>query len=259
MISNETIQEAISRLVKAYNPLEIYMYGKYAWGTPDEDDDLSLLVVVESSDKNVYQRGALAFDTLLSLEIPKNVAIFTKQEFDTFSQDTTSLTYEVKNRGKQVYAKKSTSCKIVTGVTLILKKDNKCLLFKRNMPNKIAYGFFCLPGGTVEHDETVKQAACREAEEEIGITVVESDLSIVHMLRLREKYDSDTNQTQQILILYFAEVANWSGEPTNLEPHKHSDLSWFASNNLPTNTFALNLLALDEIKKGNFYSEHGWR
>ncbi len=43
MIPQETIQEALARLVKAYDPLEIYMYGKYGWGTPDEDDDLNLL------------------------------------------------------------------------------------------------------------------------------------------------------------------------------------------------------------------------
>lgn len=105
MISQETIQEAIARLVKAYNPLEIYIYGKYAWGIPDEDDDLNILVIIETSDKKVYQRGDLAFDTLLSLEIPKNVTIFTKQEFDTFCQDITSLSYEIKNRGKMVYAR----------------------------------------------------------------------------------------------------------------------------------------------------------
>ena len=150
------------------------------------------------------------------------------------------------------------SCKIVTGVVLILKKDNKVLLFKRNIPNKIACGFFCLPGGTVEHHETVKQAACREATEEIGITITENNLSPVHMLRLREKYDKTTNQTQQILILYFMETSCWEGEPTNLEPHKHSELAWFKIDQLPQNTFALNLLALDDIKNGKFYGEHGW-
>ncbi len=102
MIPQETIQEAIRRLVKAYDPLEIYMYGKYAWGTPDEDDDLNLLLVIESSDKKAYQRGDLAFDTLLSLRIPKNVSVLTKQEFDVSCQDVTSLTYEVKNRGKRI-------------------------------------------------------------------------------------------------------------------------------------------------------------
>ena len=105
MISQETIQEAIRRLVKAYEPLTIYTYGKYAWGTPDEDDDLNLLVIVESSDEKAYKRGDRAFDALLSLKIPTNIGIFTKQEFDTYSQDVNSLTYEVKNKGKIVYAR----------------------------------------------------------------------------------------------------------------------------------------------------------
>lgn len=145
--------------------------------------------------------------------------------------------------------------KIVTGVTLILKRDNEILLFKRNISGKIAYGCFALPGGTVEHNETVRQAACREATEEIGITIVEKNLSLVHMLRLREKYDAATNQTQQILMLYFMEVSHWQGEPINLEPHKHSELAWFEVDKLPENTFNLNKLALEDIRQGKFYEE----
>jgi len=103
MISQETIQEVIRRLVKTYDPLEIYMYGKYAWGTPDEDDDLSLLVIVESSNQKVSQRSYLGFEALLSLKIPNNVAVFTKQEFDKNCQDVNSLTSEVKNRGKRIF------------------------------------------------------------------------------------------------------------------------------------------------------------
>ena len=104
MISQETIQEAVKRLVKAYDPLTIYLYGSYAWGTPSEDDDLNLLLIIESSDVKVYKRGDKAFDTLLGLKIPTNIVVFTKQEFDTFSKDITSLTHEVKSKGKIVYA-----------------------------------------------------------------------------------------------------------------------------------------------------------
>lgn len=105
MISQETIQEAVRRLVKAYDPLEIYLFGSYAWGTPNEDDNLNILLIIESSNEKVYKRGDRAFDTLLSLKIPKNVIVFTKQEFDTLSQDTTSLCYEVKSKGKIIYAR----------------------------------------------------------------------------------------------------------------------------------------------------------
>lgn len=105
MISQETIQEAILRLVKAYNPLEIYLFGAYGWGIPDDDDNLNILLIIESSDEKVHKRSYKAFNALLGLEIPSNVIVFTKQEFDTFSQDVNSLTYEVKSKGKIVYAR----------------------------------------------------------------------------------------------------------------------------------------------------------
>jgi ADP-ribose pyrophosphatase YjhB (NUDIX family) len=150
------------------------------------------------------------------------------------------------------------TCNVITGAALILKKDNKILLFKRNIPGKIAYGSFALPGGTVETHETIKHAACREASEEIGVTIDEKDLSIVHLLRLREKYDQVTHHTQLILMLYFMEVSTWAGEPKNMEPHKHSELGWFDVDNLPHNTYELNFRALQDIQKGNFHSEYGW-
>lgn len=153
----------------------------------------------------------------------------------------------------------SDTCKFVTGVALILKKDEKILLYKRNIPGKIAFGSFALPGGTVENNETVKHTACREAAEEIGIEIDEKDVSIVHVLRLREKFDASTDATNQILMLYVAEIKKWHGEPQNLEPHKHSDLEWFEINNLPENLFPLNVDALNHIKNGVFYAEHGWK
>lgn len=104
MISQETIQEAIRRLVKAYDPLQMYLFGTYAWGSPDDDSDLNLLVVIESSDEKVYKRGDRAFDALLSLKIPNNIIVFTKQEFEKSCQDINSLAYEIKTRGKIVYA-----------------------------------------------------------------------------------------------------------------------------------------------------------
>jgi len=152
----------------------------------------------------------------------------------------------------------SQGCKVITGVTLILKQDNKILLFKRNIPGKIAYGLFALPGGTVEANESVIHTACREAEEEMGITIDPQDVEIVHLIRLREKYDPVSQETQQILMLYFAQVNKWQGQPQNLEPHKHSDLAWFDLNALPSNIFDLNLRALEDIKRGKFIGEQGW-
>jgi predicted nucleotidyltransferase len=105
MITQEIIQEVKKRLIKAYDPLTIYLYGSHAWGDPDEDSDLDLLVIIESSDEKVYKRSDKAFDVLLGLKIPKNVIVFTQQEFDAQLHDQTSLGYEIKKRGKVLYAR----------------------------------------------------------------------------------------------------------------------------------------------------------
>ncbi|MBX9831234.1 nucleotidyltransferase domain-containing protein [Candidatus Babeliales bacterium] len=105
MIPLSTIDEAIKRLVKAYDPLEIYLYGDYAWGTPTEDSHLDLLIVIKSSDEEAYKRGYLAFEALLGLKIPKNIIVFTQEEFEKYSQDKLSDFYKIKTKGKIAYAR----------------------------------------------------------------------------------------------------------------------------------------------------------
>jgi len=54
-------------------------------------------------------------------------------------------------------------------VDAIIEKDDKIVLVKRR--NKPFKNIFVLPGGFVEHGETVEQAAIREAKEETGINI----------------------------------------------------------------------------------------
>jgi len=105
MIPQTIIDEAIKRLVKAYNPLQIYLYGDYAWGIPNEESTFDVLIVVKSSDERIIKRGYTAFEALLGLKIPKNVIVFTKEEFDKYTLDPKSSTYEIKTRGKILYAR----------------------------------------------------------------------------------------------------------------------------------------------------------
>jgi uncharacterized protein len=105
MIPQTTIDEAIRRLVKVYNPVQIYLYGDYAWGTPNEESTIDILIIVTSSDERVIKRGYPAFEALLGLKIPKNIIVLTKEEFDKYTQDPNSSTSEIKHRGKILYAR----------------------------------------------------------------------------------------------------------------------------------------------------------
>jgi uncharacterized protein len=105
MISEAVINEVKNRLVKAYDPLAIYLFGSYAWGHPTEDSDLDLLVVVKHSDEKSYKRPVLGYHVLFGLEIPKDIIVYTKEEFDAYSANVTTLCHKINAEGKLIYAK----------------------------------------------------------------------------------------------------------------------------------------------------------
>ena len=42
----DLLQAATQRLVAEFQPEEIYLFGSHAWGTPGQDSDIDLMVIV---------------------------------------------------------------------------------------------------------------------------------------------------------------------------------------------------------------------
>lgn len=105
MITPEIIEEVKKRLVDVYQPEVIYLFGSYAWGNPDEESDLDLLVVVHASDEKSHKRSIPGRRALWELDIAKDLVVYTKDEFDARITDPTSLLYKIKNNGKVIYAR----------------------------------------------------------------------------------------------------------------------------------------------------------
>lgn len=108
MIQQNIINEVTDRLVTVYHPLEIYIFGSYAWGTPTPDSDLDLLIVVEHSSEKKHKRGIKGSLSLYGLGLSKDIVVFTKDEFDQRVNDVTTLCYKVKKEGKVLYAESPT-------------------------------------------------------------------------------------------------------------------------------------------------------
>ena len=132
-------------------------------------------------------------------------------------------------------------------VNLILIKDGKTLLLRRfNTGWKDdEYGTVA---GHVDGNETIANAAVREAREEAGIDIEEEDLRVVHTQhRICDGYE---------FIDFSIQAEKWSGEPVNLEPNKCDDLSWHSLDALPANTIPYIRLVFENIEKGNSFSEY---
>jgi 8-oxo-dGTP diphosphatase len=134
---------------------------------------------------------------------------------------------------------------------VILRKDNKVAFVLRNNTDW-RNGYYGLPAGKAEHDESALETAVREVKEEAGVVVDKKDLTFLHMRH--RKSEDDT--LQWIDIVY--EATKWKGEPYNAEPKVHSELKWFDLDNLPDNVVPEFYPLIDDIKAGKMYSEYGW-
>ncbi|HBJ88247.1 MAG: nucleotidyltransferase domain-containing protein [Prosthecobacter sp.] len=97
------IAEATRRLVEEFQPEQVWLFGSYAWGEPTEDSDLDLVVVVKESDERPLARDQRAHRCLGQLDMPKDVLVKTRQEFDLYRDVRPSLTYKIVREGRLLH------------------------------------------------------------------------------------------------------------------------------------------------------------
>jgi len=133
---------------------------------------------------------------------------------------------------------------------LILIKDDTILLIRRANTGFMD-GYYGLPAGHLDGNETAREGGAREIKEEIGIDIDPLDLEVVHIMHRKAEKDERID--------FFMTTEKYTGEITNCEPEKCDDLKWFPINNLPTNIIPYIKEAIEKYKSNIFYSEWGWK
>ncbi len=126
-------------------------------------------------------------------------------------------------------------------VCLVLEKNKQILLSKR-LNTGWMDGFWHIPGGGLEENESLTHAAAREAKEELGIAVNPADIKLIHILHLNK----------QTLGFYFI-TNSWNGAPINNEPDQCSEVGWFAMDALPEEMSPFARRVIETAKTGNIY------
>ena len=124
---------------------------------------------------------------------------------------------------------------------LFLVQGEKILLARRKGAWKA--GFYSVPAGHIDGEETAEAAMIREVKEEIGIDISLKHIKFVHVMHRKAKVCE--------YIDFFSEVTAWKGEIKNLEPGKCDDLSWYAFGALPENTVNYIREAIERYKKAS--------
>lgn len=103
MKDKKLINDVKDRLVKTYNPKEIYLFGSYVWGGKNIQSDLDILIVVDSSEDKPYKRALKGIRSLKGLKIAKDIIVYTKDEFENLASDISTLCYKIKHEGIKLY------------------------------------------------------------------------------------------------------------------------------------------------------------
>jgi len=129
------------------------------------------------------------------------------------------------------------------GIGVVILKDNKILLGKRNEGNELGENSWNCPGGKLEFGENIIDAAKREVEEETGIKVNEIKLTSV---------SNDIAYGNHFVTLGFV-CKDFEGQPKVMEPNKITEWKWFSINELPKPLFLPSEKLINNYKEGKIY------
>ena len=99
----------VQRLVAAYQPEEVYLFGSRARGEARPDSDYDLLVVVPESASLEQRDSRLAYEALLGIGAAKDVVVVTRAYYRWMLGAAASLPATVEREGHLLYAR---LCKI---------------------------------------------------------------------------------------------------------------------------------------------------
>jgi ADP-ribose pyrophosphatase YjhB (NUDIX family) len=86
---------------------------------------------------------------------------------------------------------------------------------------------FSIPGGRLEIGETFEQAAIREVQEELDVTII--DPKVIAVTNNLETHAEEGVHFISVILL----AAAFKGEPKIMEPHKCLGIDWHDPQNLP--------------------------
>jgi len=100
---NPILTELVRRLVEAYSPLRIYLFGSMARADAGPDSDFDLMVIVSDNAPPEMQRSRLAYRALRGTGTAADVMVWPKSSFERRARVPASLPATVAREGVLIY------------------------------------------------------------------------------------------------------------------------------------------------------------
>lgn len=101
---NPALKEIVERLVAAYRPERIYLFGSHARGDAGPDSDFDILVLVPDDAPPARRRSRLAYEALRGTGMAADVVVWTLGYFEDRREVPASLSATVAREGNLLHA-----------------------------------------------------------------------------------------------------------------------------------------------------------
>lgn len=93
----------VERLVAAYEPLRVYLFGSMARGDDHQDSDYDILLIVPDDAEEERRRSRMAYTVLWETGLAADVVVLTESYFEGRSKAVTSLPATVLREGRLLH------------------------------------------------------------------------------------------------------------------------------------------------------------
>jgi predicted nucleotidyltransferase len=99
----DVIEEIVQRLIAAYRPERIYLFGSHARGEAGPDSDLDFLVIVSDDAPRERRRSRLAYEALRGTGRAADVLVWTRSYFENRRAVPASLPATISREGRLLH------------------------------------------------------------------------------------------------------------------------------------------------------------
>lgn len=92
-------------LVAEFDPAEIILFGSQAWGEPNYDSAIDILVLVRESAENSSARMARALHCTSSVVFAKDILVATLEEVERHRHTPGTLFHQIFQEGRRLYVR----------------------------------------------------------------------------------------------------------------------------------------------------------
>jgi predicted nucleotidyltransferase len=102
MITKQEIDKIINLIVTNVDPDKVILFGSYAYGEPNKDSDLDLLII-KDMDVEKNKRGREIRKYLRGTKIPVDLLVYTSKEVESLKHDKTTFLYQILDKGRALF------------------------------------------------------------------------------------------------------------------------------------------------------------